>query len=1173
MNGYAIITFILAVALPAAAADWKDEAVPRDAGVQVKSDLVWYRCHIQVPDRMVVPEGTERDLWRSSMVLGLGDMPGKFEVFLNGKSIVASDGVPVGKQRRFKVPKDILKKGAYNALVIRLEGGAAERGLTRAPMYFGYFSELEMVGAWQASSTAPAAADLESVAEQPPSAFYTASQFRRASTVFDPTAEPTPGKRVSPAEALAALQVEDDLIVEEILHEPLVAQPTHFSFDARGRLWVAQYRQYPFPAGLKMISRDQYYRSKYDRVPPPPPNHDRGADIISVHEDTDGDGVYDSHKNVIEGLNMANAVLHGGGGIWVMQTPYLLFYPDADGDDVPDGDPEVRLAGFGLEDTHSVANGLAWGPDGWIYGAQGSTTTSRVVRPGTKDVGVYNEGCMVWRYHPKTRIYEMFADGSGNTFGLSFDAEGRLFSGHNGGNTRGWHHIQEGIYLKQGKSPGKFGPPPNPYAFGEMPMMKSTHPIPRFSHMLVSVDAAAMPDRLQGKFLSVDPIHHYLIASERHVDGSTFSTTDIGFPLRTDDLTFRPVYLANSPDGSITIADFREEYIAHGQNYQGQIDPESGRIYRLRGKGVSRVTDVNLASKTTAELVGLLSHDNMWHRQTAARLLGERGEWATVAPLRKLLLEGKTAHPSLEAMWALHQMRTLDERHLLAALEHPAPMVRAWAVRLIGDIWLRNRRKFSDEAFQPILKLAQKETDREVRSQMLGTARRMRMREGLSLVWSAVRGDDSDDPFIPLMAWFTIEAGCDPRSYPPSSGSTWQGDMALISISSIASTPLMREHLLPRLMRRFAAEETRSGFNTCSTLLAYAKAHRRADVQAALLSGFEQAFEGRPLPDLPDELAKALADAGSGSLSFRIRGGEEVALGEGLALLGNASADLNERISVARAFGALAHPPARDVLLKIALDLGEPNLRAASFSALQRYDGEGIAESVIAAYPKLPGRLGESALSLLVSRKGWGQSLLRAESIPDAQFSQDVIERLRLHDDPTINGILDRRFPGTNVVPIELAKRVAEVRKKLAGAAGDPYRGEKIYESRCLACHVLFHKGGNIGPELTSYQREDLSTLLPSLLDPSAEIREGFETYMVKTKDGRALSGFLTDQDGSALKIRGLDGAEVALYRRDIEKLEPAGRSLMPAGLLDDLTDQQLRDFFAYLRIPQPISP
>ena len=156
-------------------------------------------------------------------------------------------------------------------------------------------------------------------------------------------------------------------------------------FDERGRLWVVQYLQYPFPAGLKMVSHDGVWRAVYDKVPPPPPHHFRGKDKITIHEDTDGDGVFDRHKTFVDGLNIATAVAHGRGGVWVLNPPYLLFYPDRNNDDVPDGDPEVHLQGFGLEDTHSVVNSLRWGPDGWLYAAQGSTVTGHVTRPGLDD--------------------------------------------------------------------------------------------------------------------------------------------------------------------------------------------------------------------------------------------------------------------------------------------------------------------------------------------------------------------------------------------------------------------------------------------------------------------------------------------------------------------------------------------------------------------------------------------------------------------------------------------------------------------------------------------------------------------------------------------------------------------------------------------------------------------
>ena len=189
---------------------------------------------------------------------------------------------------------------------------------------------------------------------------------------------------------------------------------------------MVQYLQYPFPAGLKMVSHDGVWRAVYDKVPPPPPHHFRGKDKITIHEDTDGDGVFDRHKTFLDGLNIVTALARGRGGVWVLNPPYLLFYPDRNNDDVPDGDPEVHLQGFGLEDTHSVVNSLCWGPDGWLYAAQGSTVTGHVTRPGL-DAGKephHSMGQLIWRYHPETRRYEVFAEGGGNAFGVEIDAKG-----------------------------------------------------------------------------------------------------------------------------------------------------------------------------------------------------------------------------------------------------------------------------------------------------------------------------------------------------------------------------------------------------------------------------------------------------------------------------------------------------------------------------------------------------------------------------------------------------------------------------------------------------------------------------------------------------------------------------------------------------------------------------
>ena len=151
--------------------------------------------------------------------------------------------------------------------------------------------------------------------------------------------------------------------LETVAAEPNIRQPVYLTFDERGRIWVVQYLQFPFPKGLQVVDHDQYWRVQYDHFPPPAPSHHvKGADRVTILEDTNGDGTFDKQKDFLTGLNIVSAALPGGGGVWVLNPPYLLFYPDRDRDDVPDGDPEVHLEGFGLEDLHSVASSLLWDP-------------------------------------------------------------------------------------------------------------------------------------------------------------------------------------------------------------------------------------------------------------------------------------------------------------------------------------------------------------------------------------------------------------------------------------------------------------------------------------------------------------------------------------------------------------------------------------------------------------------------------------------------------------------------------------------------------------------------------------------------------------------------------------------------------------------------------------------
>src|SRR6266699_2738726 len=185
----------------------------------------------------------------------------------------------------------------------------------------------------------------------------------------------------SAQESLEQMKVADGFEVRLVASEPEIRKPLSITFDQRGRMWVIQYLQYPTPSGLKAVSVDQYLRTKYDRAPEPPPRGPKGADRITICEDFDAEGRAHKFKDFVSGLNLCSGMALGYDGVFVLQAPYLLFYPDRNRDDVPDGDPEVLLTGFGMEDAHAVANSLTWGPDGWLYGCQGSTVTARIRPP------------------------------------------------------------------------------------------------------------------------------------------------------------------------------------------------------------------------------------------------------------------------------------------------------------------------------------------------------------------------------------------------------------------------------------------------------------------------------------------------------------------------------------------------------------------------------------------------------------------------------------------------------------------------------------------------------------------------------------------------------------------------------------------------------------------------
>ncbi|MCS6976345.1 MAG: c-type cytochrome [Gemmatales bacterium] len=978
---------------------------------------------------------------------------------------------------------------------------------------------------------------------------------RIGSASADPEpAKPTEPPPLSPQEALRHFKTPEDLRLDLVLHEPTVRQPVQLSFDERGRLWVVQYIQYPYPAGLKMLSRDGVWRVVYDQVPPPPPRHFRGADRITIHEDADGDGTYETHKVFVEGLNLTTAAARGRGGVWVLNPPYLLFYPDRDSDDVPDGDPEVHLSGFGLEDSHSVVNSLCWGPDGWLYAAQGSTVSASVRKPGSKEPPVTSMGQLIWRYHPEKRRYEIFAEGGGNAFGVEIDHLGRVFSGHNGGDTRGFHYVQGGYYLK---GFAKHGPLSNPFAFGYFGAMRH-NTTPRFTHTFAFYDGTGLPDRYRDVLFGVSPVLRHVVMSERKPDGSTFQTHDIGFAVTTNDPWFMPVDIKHGPDGALYIADWYDNRAAHGQHYEGNIHRDSGRVYRLTGRETRPTKVPDLGQLRTEELVRLLGHANRWHRQTALRLLGDRKDAAAI-PLCEQLLRSDDELTALGGLWGLYQSGGWTEARGVELLRHRHSQVRAWAVRLLCD-----EGRINDETASHLAQLAVAEREVVVRSQLACSARRLPTPQALPVIRALLAHDeDRTDPHIPLLLWWALEAKITQNP---------QEVLALFETSEIWNRPLVQEHMLERLMRRFAATGTRKDLDCCARLLQLSPG---PVATRHLLAGFEAAFLGRTLPDLPRELADALAAYGKHSVVLGLRQKRPEAVEEALRLISDERGERSKQLQYVQVLGETAPPQALPTLLKLATSSPDTALRSAALTSLQRYDDPIIGSAILQALPQMSDDLRGPALNLLGSRPAWARSVIDAVEAGRLEKRLVPIEfarRMLLTRDEALHDRIRRVWGDLEpAAPQALRLELERLQTVVHNGSGVPKHGRELFRQQCGKCHTFFGEGGKVGPDLTSYNRNDLSALLLNIVHPNAEIREGYVTYVILTKDGRTLVGCLADQDAGAVVLRSDEGSEVVVARDDIEVMETRKTSLMPEGLLKGLTEQQVRDLVAYLRISQPL--
>jgi putative membrane-bound dehydrogenase-like protein len=859
----------------------------------------------------------------------------------------------------------------------------------------------------------------------------------------------------TPEEAAARMVLPPGFSAQVFASEPMIRQPVAACFDERGRMWVIEYLQYPNPAGLKPVTVDQYLRTEYDRVPDPPPRGPRGADRIKILEDTDGDGLADKVTVFVEGLNLASGLAVGHGGVYVGQAPYLLFFPDRDKDDRPDGDPEVLLSGFGFQDAHATVNSMAWGPDGWLYGAQGSTVTARI--RGIE----FQQG--IWRFHPKTKEFELFAEGGGNTWGLDWDRAGNAFGSSNGGFVA-FHMVQGGNYWK---GFAKHGALHNPRAYGYFDALPYDGP-KKGGHVTpggIIYKGDAYPEAFRDCFIGGNLLANTVYWHNLSPEGSTFRARHGGTLIDARDGWFRPIDLFLGPDGCVYVVDWYDRRASH-LDPRDTWDKTNGRIYRVVYGERKKQAPFDLSNCSTDELVDLRSSPNDWQAEIARRILAERRDTRAIPRLKALLSEDREETLALRDFWALHLSGGLDDETALSLLSHPVAGVRRWTIRLLGD-----GRRMNASLLASLIHMGETDPSPIVRSQLASSCQRWKSADAMPILDALLsRSEDAKDRQIPLLLWWACERHLSAEHAPT---------VAHMLRDDFLALPLVGPSILERLARSLIASATRDDDASAAFLLS----RNQSDVDLSkIVAGMLKGLEGRKIEGVPSALSESLTrlssrpHIGLDGQILAIRLGDRGAYDRALERVADPQVPDTTKVALLEVIGQLPRPPAGEALIRLIKEEKKPKVLFAAMSAAGAYPLPEVADTVLERFPSLPESARARALDLLASRRAWASRLVDAIAsgrIPAAEVKPAQAIQIAQFGDKAMNARLEKawgRLPGPGSP--EKIRRIAEVRGMLPeGDKGDAFRGHAVYTQSCATCHRLFNEGERIGPELTQSER------------------------------------------------------------------------------------------------------
>jgi len=947
---------------------------------------------------------------------------------------------------------------------------------------------------------------------------------------------------LAPMEAARTMKVPEGFHVTLFAGEPDVKQPIGFCIDDRGRLWVAEAYNYP--------------------------NHGlRPGDRILIFEDVDGDGRFDKRTVFYDGLNYVTGIEVGFGGAWVMSPPYFYFIPDRDGDDKPDGEPIVLLDGFGNHaNSHNLANALAWGPDGWLYGTHGRTNWSTIGKPGTPDAQRARFDGGVYRYHPVRHVWEPFADGTTNPWGIDWNDYGEAFV-CNCVNPHLFHVIQ-GAHYEPWRNRES-----SRYAYQRIDTIADhLHFVGKGSVVeglgSAEEDAAGgghahcgtmiylgdqWPDAYRNSVF-MQNIHGHRINNDilRRV-GSGYVASHGKDLMRAQDLWYMGVTLQYGPDGAVYSSDWSDTGECHSVV---NTQRETGRIFKIT-YGQSKATAVDLARLSNAELISLQSHRNDWYVRHSRRILQERAshgnDVSSVAlELQKLLAATPAVDRKLRFLWALHAIGGADDDLLLSLLSDESEYIRAWAVRLLTEDPVTARAvldRFTDLAHSDPSALVCRHLASAL--QRLSAVDRWPIAEAL-----LARSELSGDANIPLMLWYGVEP-------------LVHDDLSrFVKLSMQANFPLLRRYIARRV-----AEIT--GDRTALNLLVGSLAECPTENCRDVLEGILKGLEGTRTAVMPDAWSATYAklrqspDATvrDSALRLALVFSDRDAI---RSLLDEASSQSATADARNRAIEALVAKKVDGFDRQLLALLGESATRGAALRGLAAYNHPETASAIFKVYSNSDAATRQDALHTLASRATWARALLdavEAGRIPRADVTAFTARQIHSLRDDRLAVRVDKLWGRVRETPAEKTRLIASYKQRLTPAtlsAGDRNAGRAIFQKQCANCHRLFGDGGAIGPDLTGSQRTNIDYLLLNIVDPSASISKDFQMEVIETTDGRVITGMIAAETASAITVQ-TTNEKIVIPVSEVERRVQSNVSMMPEGLLAGLKPTEVHDLFAYL--------